>query len=164
MKRIVQVALIFVLVVLIFSAGGAGGVLLDRQVLLGYVPVSTINNSAAPDFQLMAQAWNLIQKVYVDRTAVNDLALTYGAISGMVDALGDTGHSRFMSPQMVKEEQSQNSGKFEGIGVEVQQKDGSIVIVAPFDNSPAKKAGLHAGDIILKVNGKDVTGLPLVAS
>ena len=62
MKRIYSIALIFVMVVLISGAGVAGGVVLDRQVLLGYVPVSTIDKTNSPDFQLMAQAWNLIQQ------------------------------------------------------------------------------------------------------
>jgi len=52
-------------------------------------------------------------------------------------------------------------GKFEGIGAEVQMKDNHVVIVAPMDGSPAQQAGLQPGDIILQVNGKYVTGLPL---
>jgi carboxyl-terminal processing protease len=62
---------------------------------------------------------------------------------------------------MVKEENSFTQGQFEGIGVEVEQKNGNIVIVAPIDGSPAQQAGLRAGEIILKVNGKSIEGLPL---
>jgi carboxyl-terminal processing protease len=87
--------------------------------------------------------------------------MTYGAISGMVDALGDTGHSRFLTPEMLKEERNLTTGRFEGIGAEVQMKNGQLVVVAPIDGSPAQKAGLKPGDIILKVDDQDVSGLPL---
>jgi carboxyl-terminal processing protease len=141
--------------------GLVGGVVLDRRVLTTFVPLENIPANAASDFKLMAEAWNTIERFYVDRSAVKPLPLTFGAISGMVDALGDTGHSRFMTPEMVKVERNFAVGHFVGIGVEVQLKGGHVVIVAPLDGSPAQHAGLGAGDMILKVNGQDVTGLPL---
>jgi carboxyl-terminal processing protease len=141
--------------------GLVGGVILDRQVLTAFVPLENIPANATSDFKLMAEAWNTIKRFYVDRPAVKPLPLTFGAISGMVDALGDTGHSRFMTPEMVKIERNFAVGHFVGIGVEVQLKGGHVVIVAPLDGSPAQQAGLRAGDMILKVNGQDVTGLPL---
>ena len=109
----------------------------------------------------MAEAWNTIQKVYVDRGSVKPKLMTYGAISGMVDALGDTGHSRFLTPEMVKQERNSAKGEIEGIGAEVQTKNSQLVIVAPIDGSPAQQAKLKPGDIILKVDGKEVSGLPL---
>src|SRR6516225_6634147 len=114
-----------------------------------------------PDFTLMSQAWNTIQQEYVDRDSVQPKDLTYGAIGGMVDALGDTGHSTFLTPAMVKELKNMERGEFKGIGVEIQVKDGHVVIVAPMDDSPAQRAGLRAGEIILKVSGQDVTDWPL---
>jgi carboxyl-terminal processing protease len=110
---------------------------------------------------LIDQAYNLIQRYYVDREAVDSTELTYGAIAGMVDSLGDTGHSRFMTPEMLRQHTQSISGEFEGIGALVQEEDGVPVIVAPFDNSPAQKAGLKAGDAILAVNGEEVAGQPL---
>ena len=140
--------------------GVAGGVFLDREVLARSAP-STIPTAAAPDFKLLNQAWNTIQQDYVDRAALQPEQLTYGAISGMVDALGDTGHSRFMTPKMVKQEQDFTQGQFEGIGAEVQIKDHHLTIVAPMDGSPAQQAGLHPGDVILKVDGQELAALPL---
>jgi carboxyl-terminal processing protease len=114
-----------------------------------------------PDFKLMAQAWNTIQSQYVNRSSLQSEELTYGAISGMVDALGDTGHSTFLTPAMVKDLKNMENGEFKGIGIEIQIKGPHVVVVAPIDGSPAERAGLHAGDIILKVAGQDVTDWPL---
>ena len=142
------------------SLGLIGGAILSCRLLIAFAP-DTIPPGAESNFHLMAEAWNTIQRVYVDRNAVKPKPMTYGAISGMVDALGDTGHSRFLTPEMLKQERNLTRGRFEGIGAEVQMKNGQLVIVAPIDGSPAQKAGLKPGDIILKVDDQDVSGLPL---
>jgi carboxyl-terminal processing protease len=141
--------------------GGIGGVILDRGVFATFVPLSNIPEQSANNFKLMAEAWNVIHGEYVGRDALQAEKLTYGAISGMVDALGDTGHSTFLTPEMLKSEMNFAKGEFQGIGAQVMMKDGQVVIVAPIDGSPAQKAGLRAGDIILQVDGKDTAGLPL---
>ncbi len=140
--------------------GLIGGAILGCHLLVAFAP-NTIPPDAEPNFKLMAEAWNTIQRVYVDRNAVKPKLMTYGAISGMVNALGDTGHSRFLTPEMLKQERHLTKGELEGIGAEVQMKNGQLVIVAPIDGSPAQKARLKPGDIILKVDEKEVTGLPL---
>ena len=161
MRKLLSCVGIVILVLLILGAGLSGGVVLDRQVLARSAPPDNIPADATSGFQLMAQAWNTIEQSYVDQPAVQSGTLTYGAISGMVDALGDTGHSRFLSPEMIQEQQGFTQGKLEGIGAYVETKDGHVVIVAPMDGSPAQKAGLRPGDIILQVNGRNVAGLPL---
>ncbi len=144
------------LLILALALGLIGGVVLDRLAAVG---IESVNSAA--DFRLISEAWRIVQRVYVDRAAAQPRTMTYGAIGGMVDALGDTGHSRFLSPEMVKELSGIQRNKFEGIGAEIQIKAGHVVIAAPLDNSPAQRAGLRPGDIILKVNGNEVTGLPL---
>jgi len=161
MRRLWGCLGILIAVVLLLAAGLAGGVVLDRQVLAKVAPPDGVPPSAVSSFQLLAEAWNVIHQSYVDRPAIQAQALTYGAIGGMVDALGDTGHSRFLSPEMVQEQHSFTQGQFEGIGAYVEMKDGHVVIVAPMDGSPAQQAGLHPGDIILKVDGENVAGLPI---
>jgi carboxyl-terminal processing protease len=161
MKSKLRIPTLLILVILLLGLGLTGGVALDRSILLNVDPNSNIPAGADANFGLMAEAWNTIQRVYVDRTAIQPTQLTYGAISGMVDSLGDTGHSTFLTPQMLKSEQDFTKGEFEGIGAEVQSKNGHVVIVAPIDGSPAQKAGLKPGDIIEKVNGKSTAGLPL---
>jgi len=121
----------------------------------------TVARKKGPDFALMAEAWNLMDKEYVDRAALKPSELTYGAISGMVEALGDTEHSTFLTPEMVRNLKNSERGEFKGIGVEIQEKEGRPVVVAPFDGSPAQKAGVRAGDIIVKVFDEDITDWPL---
>jgi carboxyl-terminal processing protease len=149
----------FILVILML--GLVGGALLDRAVLSVIAPPGGIPTDATAEFQLMGEAWNVIHRVYVDRAALEPQVLTYGAIDGMVDALGDTGHSRFLTPQMVQQQHNFTVGEFEGIGAYVEMKDGHVVIAAPMDNSPAQQAGLRPGDVVLKVNGENVANLRL---
>ncbi|XHI72010.1 S41 family peptidase [Listeria monocytogenes] len=80
-----------------------------------------------------------------------------GAISGMVNSLDDP-YSTFMSKKESSEFNDTISASFEGIGAEIQEKDGAIVIVSPIKNSPAEKAGLRPQDIITQVDGKSVKG------
>jgi carboxyl-terminal processing protease len=115
------------------------------------------------NLDLIAEAWEVIQRHYVDRDAIDGLKLTYGAIAGMVDALGDTGHSRFTTAEAYKSEMNslQGSNTFEGIGIFVESRNGQTVVVAPIDGTPAQKAGILPGDIILKVDGEDISGLSI---
>lgn len=133
----------------------SGGIAIGWMCALGCASRATLN------LPLMGQAAAVIQRNYVDRSALQRTTLTYGAISGMVDALGDTGHSTFLSPDMVAELKNEERGEFKGIGVEIAMKDGRVVIAAPLDQSPAQRAGLRAGEAIVKVNGVDITGWPL---
>ena len=151
-KRRIWFGLIILIVIGILLVGSfSAGVWVDRQALaMGSTSVN-VPNGTTQSFDLISQAWNIIRDNYVDRANVANTQLTYGAISGMVDSLGDTGHSRFLSPEMVTAEHNMTSGEFEGIGVEVQTKDGHVVVVAPIDGTPAQKAGIHAGQIFMKV-------------
>ena len=144
------------LMFLCLVVGMGSGVIFDRLALLTFLP-----SDAVSDFRLMSEAWNTIEHFYVDRAAIRPQQLAYGAISGMVDALGDTGHSVFLTPEMVKQLRVDESGQLKGVGVEISMKNGHVVVVAPIDNSPAQRAGLRSGDIIMSVDGGDITGLPL---
>ena len=75
-------------VVLLLAVGMLGGIVYDRQVLMVSFASGNVPKRATGDFRVMAEAWNLITRYYVDRPAVQPKAMTYGAISGMVDALG----------------------------------------------------------------------------
>ena len=135
-------------------------VLVWRAFSISY-PSDQVPAAAKSDFGLMAEAWNTIHEHYVDQAAVKRTRLTYGAISGMVAALGDVGHSAFYTPDMIKQEEEFTKGEYKGIGAEIRMKDGQVAIVTPLDGSPAQKAGLKPGDIIIAVDGKDIAGLGL---
>jgi carboxyl-terminal processing protease len=115
----------------------------------------------ALDFPLIQEAWDVVQKNYVDRPALQAEALTYGAIDGMVNALGDTGHTRFLTPRMVQEERSFLKGSYVGVGLQIEMKNGRATVVAPMDNSPASRAGLRAGQVILRVDGQGMAELTI---
>ncbi|MDD2542256.1 MAG: S41 family peptidase [Desulfuromonadaceae bacterium] len=127
-----------------------------------FVPSKKIPANATSDFALLAEAWNTVQKVYVDRSVLKPRQLIYGAISGMVDSLGDTGHSTFLTPEMIKEQQKVIEGRYKGVGIEIRMENGRTIIVAPLDGSPAQKAGLRSGEVITAVDGKNLIGLNLI--
>ncbi|HLI69490.1 MAG TPA: S41 family peptidase [Ktedonobacteraceae bacterium] len=110
---------------------------------------------------LIQQAWSIIDQNYVDRKAINYQQMSYDAIRAMLNDLGDTGHTRFLTPQDVKAEQQQLSGTFAGVGIYIQQdpKTKDISITSTIPGAPAQKAGLKAGDIIIEVNGKNIVGM-----
>ena len=155
--------LIFLLILPIFlGAGFTGGVLVDHFLITPTIASAKTPVQSSSGLDLINQAYQIIQQNYVDRSAVQQTQLEYGAISGMVSSLGDTGHSRFLTPQMVQQENNFTQGSFEGIGAEVMMNSNSqVVIVAPIDGSPAQAAGIKAGDIMLKVDGVDLTGMSL---
>jgi len=117
--------------------------------------------SEPKQFGLFWDVWNLVQKDFIDRAALDPTKMTYGAIQGMVESLGDTGHTTFLTPDENKQREQSMSGTFTGIGAELDQHNGVPVIVVTFDGSPAQKAGVKAGDIIMKVDGVDVSTMTL---
>lgn len=137
-----------------------GGIAFDRIVLLRDA-LPTEPADARPVFGIFWEAWRLVETHYVDKAAVVPLKMTYGAIQGMLDSLQDTGHTRFLTPAELKAERQSLAGQLEGIGIEVEMRNGRISVVAPLDGSPAKQAGLMPGDVIEKVNGQDVSQLTL---
>lgn len=141
--------------------GAAGGVLLERWVLSANASSVEVPEGARAQFRLIAEAWRIVEREYVNQEGVDPQRMGYSAISGMVQTLGDAGHTRFLTPEMAQRHQNQLQGEFEGIGAYVEMEDGRVVIVAPIDDSPAQRAGLASGDVILEVNGEDVTQLSL---
>ena len=106
----------------------------------------------------VAQAYKLIQGNYVEK--VDEDKLVEGAIQGMLSVLKDP-YSVYMDKETAEQFTQTLESSFEGIGAEIGIVDGKIVIVSPFKNSPAEKAGIKPNDQILKVDGESVEGLDL---
>jgi carboxyl-terminal processing protease len=158
MKKWRIVGLIY-LFVLALGLGIAIGFWIDRHNTQSIL----VPKDSVAEFQLISQAWNLTRDKYVDKTATEPQVLAYGTIAGMISSLGDTGHSTFLTPAELKEANNFEQGQFQGVGLEIRAKDGNVVVIAPFEGSPAQKAGIRHGDIILKVDGLPVTD-PVEAS
>src|SRR6266566_5059178 len=109
---------------------------------------------------LIQQAWTTVDHNYVDRKAINYKEMSYQAIRAMLGVLHDTGHTRFLTPQDVQSEKQQLSGTLIGIGIDLQQdtKTKQIIISATIPATPADKAGIKRGDIIVAVNGTNIVG------
>src|SRR3989344_5516787 len=115
------------------------------------------------DFDLFWSIWDRLHTDYVNRTQLDDQALFYGAIRGLVEAAGDP-YTVFFDPQETEQFNDELSGTFDGIGAEISIKENRLTILAPLPDSPAEKAGLQAGDIILAINDEDVSHLSLDAA
>ncbi len=103
------------------------------------------------DFSLFWDAWYLVKTKYVDRSDLNQQEMVYGAISGLLNSLGDP-HSIFLKPEESKRFLDDISGSFGGIGAEVGIRKGILTIISPLEGNPAQKVGLKPGDKILKVD------------
>lgn len=153
-RRTVQrLALILIFVTSLGGAFAAG--------LLTGSGASTANAADEPSqFDVFWEVWDLVDKYFVDQDKIDPTRMTYGAIQGMLDTLGDENHTIFFSPEAAEQQADAMQGSFEGIGAYVEEFEGAVRIVAPIHGSPAEEAGVLAGDVILAVDGEDVTGLP----
>lgn len=119
------------------------------------------NQKAADmDFSLFWETWNKLEEKYVDQKKLNTEKMFYGAIKGMVASVEDP-YTFFLTPEENQKSKDDLGGKFEGIGAQLGMKENRIIVVAPIKNSPAERAGVKAGDVIIKVNGESTEGMNL---
>lgn len=109
------------------------------------------------DLQLFAKVLNLTQQYYVEE--VETKQLIYGGIKGMLATLDP--HSDFLPPDVYKEFESETSGEFGGLGIEITLQDGVLTVISPIEDTPAWKAGIKAGDRIVEINGESTKGISL---
>lgn len=148
-----------VFITLFLLAGGIGYQLGERRFGVSVSGGNLVVNQEPPqgapvDFSLFWDVWGRIHQYYIDAKTIDNQKLVWGAISGMVNALGDP-YTTFLPPKENQDFKSDLGGEFEGIGAQLGMQDGHIIVVAPLKGSPAIAAGIRAGDWIIKVNDEE---------
>jgi carboxyl-terminal processing protease len=144
--KIMVIALLGAGLVLSFGAGCA----LGTRTLTG----STLG------LDVVGEAWNIIFQDYVERDRLDVSQMSQAAIEGMIEALDDP-YTSYLDPETYQLSLSSLEGKFEGIGAQVAVEDEQIIVIAPIADSPADKAGIRAGDVILEIDDKSTAGMSL---
>ncbi len=141
---------IIVLLALIFIVASTG-------VLVGRWSIVGAEGEGYEDLKVFTETLTMVKKNYVEEVKTKDLV--YGAIKGMLSSLDP--HSSFLNPEAFKEMQAETKGEFGGIGIQIGVKEGMLTIIAPIEDTPAYRAGLKAGDKIIKVNNESTKNMSL---
>jgi carboxyl-terminal processing protease len=114
--------------------------------------------SAYGKLKVLADVFSIVERNYVEPVKANNLI--NGAINGMLETLDP--HSNYMAPEMYKEMQTETRGTFGGIGFEITIRDKVLTVVAPIEDTPASRAGIQSGDMILRIDGKSTKDMTLM--
>lgn len=154
-----------IVVVALIAIGFAAGIVVGSG---GNSPalrdVTSVFSSLHPtprqaDWRLLTDVWSTVHKTYVNQN-LDDEKLLRGAVGGLVDSLGDP-YSVYFSPSAAKSFQDEVEGVFQGVGMEVGYKNNLLTIIAPLPDSPAAKAGVLSGDILVAIDGHSTTNMTL---
>ncbi len=128
-------------------------------VLVGRWSVSLVNAEVEgyENIKTFTEALSIVKKNFVEEMKTKDLV--YGAIRGMLTSLDP--HSGFMSPEAYKEMQVDTKGEFGGVGIQIGIKDSILTVIAPIEDTPAYRAGIKAGDKILKIDDMNTRDIGL---
>lgn len=121
-------------------------------------PAFSLTEESRENLAVFAEALGIVEDNYVEPRDIKKLI--YGAIRGMVSSLDS--HSAFMAPEEFKELQIETKGSFSGIGIEITLKDNLLIVVSPIEGTPAYRAGLQAGDRIIKIDGQSTKNMSLL--
>lgn len=128
-------------------------------VIIGRLSVTSASTEGE-DYQILktfTEVMSMVKKHYVEEVNAQDLV--YGAIRGMLNSLDP--HSSFMTPDAYKEMQVDTKGEFGGLGIQIGVKDGVLTVIAPIEDTPAFRAGIKAGDKIIKIEDEMTKNMTL---
>ena len=164
-KKILVGAVLALVMAGVFAGGFYTGRTKNQVVSFGGKQIALAQTDASGttpnlDFNLYWQVWAALKNNFVDKTKVTDQNLFYGSLKGMAAAAGDP-YTVFMDPTDAQAFSNDLAGTFSGIGAEVGMRNNIVTIIAPLDGTPAKTAGLMAGDKIAAINGKTTAGMSI---
>ncbi|MEZ0361871.1 MAG: S41 family peptidase [Hydrogenobacter sp.] len=108
-------------------------------------------------FRLFTDVFKVVKENYVENVSTKDLI--YGALNGMMKSLDP--FSAFFTPEQYKEFKEETEGEFGGVGIEISMEKGRPIVVSPIEGTPAYRAGIRPGDIIIEINGEDTSNMML---
>jgi carboxyl-terminal processing protease len=120
--------------------------------------VSALSSKTYEKLKVFTDCLEIIGKNYVEEVQTEDLIT--GAIEGMLNSLDS--HSAYLDPDMYRQLQVETKGSFGGLGIEITIKDSILTVIAPIEDTPAYRAGIKAGDRIIKINDESTKGLSLM--
>lgn len=156
---------ILLAVIITLALGFAGGVLFGQSRETSAISIKQLINidSGKPeniDFSLFWKVYNDLSAKYVDKGKIDSQKILYGAISGLVNSVGDP-YTTFFEPVTSKKFQEEISGSFGGVGIEIGKRNNILTVIAPIKDTPAFKAGIKTGDKILKIDTKPTADLAI---
>ena len=125
--------------------------------ILFFQNVNSLENNIYKKIDLFGEVLDKINKEYVDE--IDQSESMDSAINGLLQSLDP--YSAYMSPEIFKEMKTETSGEFGGLGIEVSMESGVVKVISPIDDTPASRAGIKAGDYIVKIDGTQVQGKTL---
>lgn len=157
-KKYIYLAIVVIAIICAFGIGFISGSIEKLPHSVQGIINQEFGQPKEFDFSLFWDAWSKLHEKYVDQAKLTEDKLLYGAISGMIEGAGDP-YTVFLPPAESKSFEQDVSGSFGGIGAEIGKRNGFLVIIAPLEDTPAQRAGLQAGDKILKINGENTDNL-----
>lgn len=135
-----------------------GGFYLKEPLMAMAISRQTADPAAKLEFSYLNDVLQQLEDSFIEPEKIDRNKLVYGAAKGMVESLGDP-YTSFFDPGETKSFQDDISGYFEGTGMQIEVRNERLKVVAPLEDTPARRAGILAGDEILKINGTSTVGM-----